>query len=143
MNGQLHPPFALSPVKEGLFKCWSRGRLNPRTGLYVTTRGNKPRFSIPWSVTSLAENPFIINKALFIFIYLFKGTAIIFDRIHSYDCGVLNSELERMGKEAILTYVAFVLLFAWNEGENQVSRSRFKSGTLPSSNISPQRTFLC
>lgn len=110
MNGQLHPPFALSPVKEALFKCWSRGRLNPRTGLYVTSRGNKPRFSIPWLVTSLAENPFIVNKALFICIYLFKDAVIIFDRTNSYDCGVLDSEFERMGKEAILTYVAYCLV---------------------------------
>ena len=72
VNGKLHSPFALSPVKEALFISWTGGRVQPRTGLCIPATGNKPRFSIPWLVTTLAEHYFSINKALFICIYLFN-----------------------------------------------------------------------
>lgn len=84
--------------------------MKPRTGLCISATGNKPRFSIPWLVTSLAEHHFNINKALFIFIYLFKDAVSIFDHIASNGCGVVNSEFERMGKEAIVTHVAYCLV---------------------------------
>lgn len=108
----------------------------------------QPPFSIPWLVTSLAEHHFIINEALFICIYLFKDDVIILDHIASNNCRVVNSELERMGKEAIVTCVAYCLVIcleSWiktiKTSGYLVSMPRFKSETLPSSDISPQPTF--
>lgn len=70
----------------------------------------QPPLSIPWLVTSLAEHHLINNKALCTCIYLFKDTVSILDHITSNNCGVVNSELERMEKEAIVTYVAYYLV---------------------------------
>jgi len=92
--------------------------VKPRTGLYIPATGNKPRFSIPWLVTSLAEHYFIINKVLLICIYLFKDAVSILDDVTSNDCGLVNSEFERMEKEAIVTYVAYCLVIclkSWRE----------------------------
>ena len=70
----------------------------------------QPPLSIPRLVTSLAEHHFINNKALFICIYLFRDAVSILDHITSNNCRVVNSELERIGKEAIVTYVAYYLV---------------------------------
>lgn len=97
--------------------------MKPRTGLYIPATGNKPRFSIPWLVASLAEHCFIINKALFICIYLFKDAVSILGDVTSKDCGVVNSEFERMGKEAIVTYVAYYLVVCLESWRKPVKTS--------------------
>jgi hypothetical protein len=42
--------------------------------------------------------------------YLLKDDVSILDDVTSNDCGVMNSEFERMGKEVIVTYVAYCLV---------------------------------
>jgi hypothetical protein len=95
--------------------CCYRGRVGTDLSVFWVAYW----FSIPRFVTSLAENPVIINKALFICIYLFKDAVSILDRITVNDCGIVNSEVGRMGKEAIVTYVEYCFSFAWNHGENR------------------------
>jgi len=119
--------------------CCYRGRVGTDLSVFWVAYW----FSIPRFVTSLAENPFIINKALFICICLFKDAVSILDRTTLNDCGIVNGEFERMGKEAIVPYVEYSLVICLESWRKQVSRPRFKSGTLCSSNISPQPIFLC
>lgn len=61
-----------------------------------------------------------MNKALFICIYLFKdAVSILDDDVTSNDCGVVNSEFERMEKEAIVTYVAYCLVICLESWEKK------------------------
>jgi hypothetical protein len=99
--------------------CWTGGKVK-QTG---PATGNKPRFSIPWLVTSLAEHHFAINKALFICIYLFKDAVSILGVVTSNYCGVANNEFERMGKEAIVTYVAYCLVICLESWRKPIKTS--------------------
>jgi hypothetical protein len=129
----------MNDVHTRIVVCFYRGRV----GADLSVLWVAYWFSIPRFLTSLAENSVIINKALFICIYLFKDAVSILDRITLNVCGIVNSEFERMGKEAIVTYVEYCFVIYLESWIKQVSRPRFKSGTLCSSNISPQPIFLC